>query len=397
MIIALFTVQFTSSLLFRFSHYSFTIVDITSQILSLLFLWSVLLSVSLSSLSFSMKSYNGARHRDFSSTTVGQRQYTEGNNVLQYSDELREVVVVEPPDFDLSISKPENVQLELPNPFVGQRFYGTQPPRPVPFSDLQQTSAEIKSSKVLENITVDYSSLTPPSLEKGNMCQSLSDFDKYCLITGLPSSHKCNLLLAELKRVCPRSFLNFIRLGDNTYEGLKNFILNSFESVAKIHQVRFNPPWIENDAYSHFSKAVELYSKTPPEEFVKFIVLKTSPLSVQKAMEGHLNLPYDKFYEKFKSKLLKQYSVRAKSYEFRDGNNPEINLQKERRFEASKTVPDRIRQYDDRLCLYHRQYREKARKCNYGNCEMSHLVPLENKEFHNRTTRAKNEEARAQV
>ena len=105
-----------------------------------------------------MESYNGAQQRVFSSTTVGQRQQTEGyRNASQYSDELREVVVVKPPDFDLTSSKPEVIQIDLPNPFAGQNVYGVQPPRPLPFSNLQQTSAKkcrINSLKILLSITV---------------------------------------------------------------------------------------------------------------------------------------------------------------------------------------------------------------------------------------------------
>ena len=341
-----------------------------------------------------MYSYNGAQPRDFSPTTVGQRQDSVSNsNVLQYSDELQEVVVVKP-DINLTSLQSENFKRELPNPFVGQSFYRAQLPSPVPFSNIQQTLAEEKSRKVLANIAVDYSSLTPPSLDKDNMCQSLSDFEKYCSLVGIPSPHKVNLLLTEVKRLCPRSFLNFIRLGDNTYDGLKNFLLSSFESVAKIHKIRFDPPWIENDAHSHFSKAVELYNKTPPEEFVKFLVLKTSPPSLQKAMQGSLNLPYDKFYEKFKSKLPKHNNLHA-NYPTSDRDNYQLNLNNESRFKISNTVPNSLPQNDDRLCFYHSQYRENARNCEYGNCEMSHLVPLSSKEFRNQKTHAKNEKARA--
>jgi hypothetical protein len=318
-----------------------------------------------------MESYSGAHPRVFNSTTVGQRAE---------DDALREVVVDRP-------------DLHLADPFFGQSFY--QPPRPLT-ADFQRPPADaILNRETLTNVTVDYSSLTPPSLDKDNMCQSLFDFEKYCSIIRLPPSHKCSLLLTELKRFCPRTFLNFIRLSDNTYEGLKNFLLRSFESVAKIHKVQFDPLWIANDANSHFSNALELYHKTPPDEFVKFLVLKTSPPSLQKAMQGHLNLPYDKFYEKFKSKLSKQNSLHA-SYGSGGRTNPQTR-NGENSFKMSETVPNRLRQYDNnRLCIYHRQYREKARNCNRGVCEMSHLVSRENREFRNHTTQTKNEEARAQ-
>jgi hypothetical protein len=146
--------------------------------------------------------------------------------------------------------------------------------------------------------------------------------------------------------------------------GLKRFILRRFEYVAKIHKVNLNPSWIANDAFTQFSNAVDLYEKTTPQEFVKFLVLRTSPISVQRSMEPYLNLPYADFYKKYKSKLM----AHNKNTIF-----PAIPNTYPKSHQ-SKTSKGQTPSSSNSLCHYHQLYDKNARNCSYKNCAMSHLV-----------------------
>ena len=221
------------------------------------------------------------------------------------------------------------------------------------------------SNQFLNNYNFNDSTCVPPSLDRDNIGQSLSSFEKYCEIIGVPLIHKSRLLLAELKKCCENSFLYFLDSSDNTYAGLKRFILRRFESIAKIHKLNINPTWTTNDAFTQFSNAVDLYNKTPPHEFVKFLVLRTSPISVQQSMQGYLNLPYAEFYKKYKSKL---------DYNTNTVFSARPLVTNEKSDHQEKTRKKQTFNHSDNLCTYHQLYNKDARNCSYKNCPMSHLV-----------------------
>ena len=226
------------------------------------------------------------------------------------------------------------------------------------------------------------STCVPPSLDKENIGQSLSNFEKYCEIIGVPLFHKRRLLLAELKRCSESLFLNFLNSGDNTYAGLKMFILRRFECVAKIHKVNLNPSWIANDAFSQFSNAVDLYEKTPPHEFIKFLVLRTSPIYLQQSMQPYLNLPYAEFYGKYKSKLAAHNNANSRI-------NPVASKSHQPQTSQQQTLTS-----SESLCYYHQSFGKDARNCSYMNCPMSHLVGDAIVRYRASVSKPKNDEMR---
>ena len=274
------------------------------------------------------------------------------------------------------------------NPFKQQRLPIPQPNQ-FKASALDQTTAPDLnvSNECLFNYHFNDSTCTPPSLDKDNISQSLSNFEKYCDLIQVPLAHKRRLLLAELKRCCESSFLSFLNFSDNTYSGLKTFILRRFDAVARIHNVKLNPTWVVNDAFTQFSNAVDLYDKTPPHEFVKFLVLRTSPIPVQQSMQGDLNLPYEEFYKKYKAKLIKYNKNNVFSTKPLLGN---VNSC------TPETIKKQTLNTHGNLCSYHKLYNENARNCSYKNCPMSHLVPAAIERYQSSFSNPKNDKQQKQ-
>ena len=320
---------------------------------------------------------------------------------------MQEVVVVshqEDQQKEVNHQSPPTNKM-MGDPFASQQMNDAPPPRPfrreenifsrvdghsapqvLPYKERTgnygtsdaQVSDTLVNSLAFNNIT-----WSPPLLDKRHICQSLHDFENYCQIVGVPLFHKRRLLLEEFKRCCQETFSSFLRTGNNSYEGLKHFLLIRFETVANVHKIRLDPPWITTDAYSQFTFAVELYEKTPPEEFVKFFVLRTSPVALQAAMEGFLNLPYNDFFRKYKSKLAEVRKSVAPH------NRRNYNQLRGQKFEAGHDPfreniakrPQDPTPYGNNLCFYHRQFKENARNCSLNNCDMKHLVPQASSKF----------------
>ncbi|MEC8567471.1 MAG: hypothetical protein VXY56_04170 [Pseudomonadota bacterium] len=181
----------------------------------------------------------------------------------------------------------------------------------------------------------------------------------------LPAVHKHRLLLLELQRIQPTAFKEFILINDNSYEGLKNFILHRFDAVASIHKLQLNPSHITHDAVSQFALMCDLYKKTSPEEFVKFLVLRTSPPALQEQLEGSINLPYVSFFHKYKKSLAKYSKLRKDS--------PTLERMG---ISSRNTYPQGTTQspYNMDVCEMHKKYGQSARSCNLTDCGMKSFV-----------------------
>ena len=248
----------------------------------------------------------------------------------------------------------------IPQPTFYKPLIGIESP-----STQQNSSEGIVSGDMLNGIN-----WTPPPLNKRNMSQSLADFESYCQMVGVPNSHKQRLLLQEVRECDQTVFISFLRSEDKTYKGLKTFLLQRFESLAQIHQLQLNPSWINHDAHTHFSNAVEIYKRTPPEEFIKFIALKTAPRPLENAMQEYLNLPYNDFFRKFKGKLAHLGNLSA--YENRTRTNPVPKVVSSEPINAEPRNP---------LCAFHQIFDKRARQCDLNSCPMKHLVPAAIKNY----------------
>lgn len=206
----------------------------------------------------------------------------------------------------------------------------------------------------------DNSNYSPPVLDKNDMCQYLEDFEKYCVIVEVSESDKRRLLLEQLQKFSQGAFKSFLRSEDTSYSSLRQFLLRRFKCVAKVHKVELNPLWINDDAYTHFSKAVDLCTRTPSSELVKFFVMKTSPIALQKEMKGFLNMPYEKFFRKFQEKL----SLVNNSYDSSKQSD------KNKNYESKQNNL----QFGDSICSYHKMFGKKARNCDKPNCKLRGYV-----------------------
>jgi hypothetical protein len=160
---------------------------------------------------------------------------------------------------------------------------------------------------------------------------------------------------------------------------------------------------LNKDAYAQFSRAIDLYTKTPEEEFIKFIVLRTSPPELQKAMANSLNLPYERFFSKYKTKLEAmqssasnhstlhpQHPTQRQQPPYNPGNyatssNHYNSPTQRQRGQPNSNIPNYHPANPDRhiLCKYHFQYGHKARNCDLAECSMKHLVPSAIQSFRN--------------
>lgn len=277
---------------------------------------------------------------------------------------------------------PENLQLVDHT----DRDHGPVMVKPPPISGPLTTKEMIKEAPVLSSnshTAVDFNRIscpTPP-LNLKDISQSLRDFESFCRMSEVPIAHQRRLLLEQLKQKAPHVLTEFVRAHetDPSYKALKSFLQSRFESVAPIHHLTIDPPYMNADAYSQFSKAVDLYKKTSPEDMVKFLVLRTSPRELQKTMANSLNLPYDRFFTKYKNKLEAMQSHTSPLARRQEHNQPPTQSQPlvSQRKDVPSTSTDRQR-FDSKrytLCEYHFQYGQRARNCNLQDCSMKHHVP----------------------
>ena len=263
-------------------------------------------------------------------------------------------------------------------------------PTPTMMGDLHLTSPSVYA-------TVDFNrvSCPTPPLNLQDISQSLRDFEAFCKMSAVPIAHQRRLLLEELRQKAPHVLTEFVRAHetDPSYDALKSFLQGRFESVSAIHHLIVDPPFMNSDAYSQFSKAVDLYKKTSPEEFVKFIVLRTSPPELQKAMATSLNLPYNRFFDKYKHKLevLQSNTNTHPSQENRQPprtpirplENPQMTQRRETTVPTNHTRQQPTNRERHILCRYHFQFGHKARNCDLPDCSMKHLVPAAIQPFRN--------------
>lgn len=221
-----------------------------------------------------------------------------------------------------------------------------------------QSVAAEKTKTVL--YVKDNSNYSPPVFDKNDMCQYLEDFEKYCVIVEASESDKRRLLLEQLQRFSQDAFKSFLRSENTNYNSLRQFLLRRFKCVAKVHKVELNPLWINDDAYTHFSKAVDLCTRTPSSELVKFFVMKTSPIALQKEMKGFLNMPYENFFQKFQDKL----SLFNNSYDASKQSDKNIDYESKQNNLKS----------GDSICSYHKIFGKKARNCDKPNCKLRGYV-----------------------
>ena len=234
--------------------------------------------------------------------------------------------------------------------------------------------------------------LAPP-LDLGDIKQSLRDFTTFCNMAGVPVDHQRRLLLEELKIRAPHVLTEFVRAHESnpSYSALTTFLLNRFESVPAIHRLELNPQSLNLDAYAQFNRAVNLYEKTPPEEVVKFFVLRTSPPELQKAMVGSLSLPYDMFFAKYKNKLAalgRPHCNLTLPISF-DPNCHPSSAPRNQSFPPPHTAHSQSRELthpagrnlqsqlseNTTLCHYHLEFGKRARNCSSDSCSMKHLTP----------------------
>lgn len=207
---------------------------------------------------------------------------------------------------------------------------------------------------------------TAPPLDLNNLSESIKYFERFTDIMKMPAVHKQRLLLLELQRIQPNAFKEFLQLGDNSYEGLKYFILHRFDTVSSIHKLQLNPDHITHDAVSQFALMADLYKKTSPEEFVKFLVLRTSPPALQEQLEESISLPYESFFHKYKKSLAKYSKLRKEG----PAHMERVGVS------SRNTYPQGITQspYNIPVCEMHKQYGQSARSCSLADCGMKSFV-----------------------
>ena len=230
-----------------------------------------------------------------------------------------------------------------------------------------------------------------PSLDINDIHQTLDDFERFCNITQMPINHRQRLLLTELKRCSNNAFVEFLRIPNTGYPHLLNFIRGRFETSAPIHNLVMNPKLITMDTYSQFARISNLLDNTPKEELIKFLVMKTSPITLQEQMEGALNLPYQKFYNEYKAALTRfnrtkrfypqgqtQNSHDMTRSVHRENTFPQNRVSDNRdtweRFPSRVKAPTRENLCTQDLCSYHIEYGHAARNCNKPDCKMRPLV-----------------------
>ena len=309
------------------------------------------------------------------------QQVSENTQQLESTIQDHKPVMVRPPP----ISHLPNLQSYGMNGSDHKPVMVQPPPISRPPTARDEVAGEEPASSKHLHTTVDFNrvSCPTPPLNLKDIHQSIRDFESFCKMSEVPIAHQRRLLLEQLKQKAPHVLTEFVRAheADPSYEVLKSFLLSRFESVAAIHHLALDPPFMNADAYSQFSKAVDLYKKTSPEEFVKFVVLRTSPPELQKAMANSLNLPYDRFFTKYKNKLEASQAHTSPLGRKQVHDQPHSRSQPftSQRKGAPLTSNNMNHQQTSSkgytLCEYHFQYGHRARNCNIPECSMKHLVP----------------------
>ena len=262
-----------------------------------------------------------------------------------------------------------------------------KPPTPKPYNN-NATLPSVKSDQPAkltmnqsEHIEWNLPGCTAPPLDINNISESLNYFQRFTDVMKMPSVHRKRLLLLELQRVQPNAFKEFLQLGKDSYEELQLFILRRFDSISSIHKIHLNPNHITNDAMSQFSLMADLYKKTPPEEFVKFLVMKTSPPALQDQLEESVHLPYDSFFQKYKKALFK-YNRHVDSYNDKTGTPRSAN------YIPRQTTSQGL--YNTPVCEMHKKYGQTARSCHLPGCGMKTFVAQARKDHENFIRNSKN-------